>query len=214
MYSLGLDINGFLNAVGVASHVSVRDWFTVPTWLAASVLYVIVTGVVFGVGPNERSFQVLLFLMLFGVWLVHYGHSILDWFVTSAGLAATNPNPVSLFRALLAAGMFAALIAMHYNILADDFTRRMLGRGVAAEEALPIRGHMVKLLAPILGTAAAVVAAMGLVAEFSQLVFGTQGLFPKLEIVLLGVLGVGIGALLLSILRDYYGKRRDGGTND
>jgi hypothetical protein len=114
----------------------------------------------------------------------------------------------------MAAGMFAALIAMHYNILADDFTRRMLGRGVAAEEALPIRGHMVKLLAPILGTAAAVVAAMGLVAEFSQLVFGTQGLFPKLEIVLLGVLGVGIGALLLSILRDYYGKRRDGGTND
>jgi uncharacterized membrane protein len=68
----------------------------------------------------------------------------------------------------------------------------------------------VRLLLPVLFSAGAVAVTLGLVGEFSQLVFQGHGLFAKFEIVVLGGLGVAIGYVLLQILRAYYAKRKHG----
>jgi hypothetical protein len=186
-------------------------WFTLPILVAGVFAFVFATGIVFAAGPSERSFTIFLLLIIAATGAANYDHSILDWFLAIVPkVAVTNSNPVSVLKVLLGAGMFAAVVLMHYNILADDFTRRLLGRGVAAEEVVPVRRHMVRLLLPVLFSAGAVAVTLGLVGEFSQLVFQGHGLFAKFEIVVLGGLGVAIGYVLLQILRAYYAKRKHG----
>lgn len=188
--------------------VALREWLVLPAILVGTVVAVLLIGLAFAAGPSEQSFHIFLLIMIGLVGTVHYDHSILDWLLAAGGLSLVHQNPVSAPKLVLGCATFAAIILMHYNILSDDFTRRMLGRGVAAEEVLPVRGHMIRLLIPLLITATAVAGALALVGEFSQLIFENRGLFPKLEIVLLGAIGVAIGVLLLYILRGLYGRRQ------
>lgn len=209
----------FFNAYDVITYsdlwgpvVKIKYLPEMPLILPATFVVVLLIGLIFAAGPSEQSFHVFLLIMILIVGAVHYDHSILDWILAAGGLSLVHQNPVSAPKLVLGCATFAAVILMHYNILSDDFTRRMLGRGVAAEEVMPVRGHMVRMLVPLLTTATIIAGVLALVGEFSQLIFGDRGLFPKLEIVLLGALGVAIGSLLLYILRGLYGRRR-GETN-
>lgn len=193
--------------------IAIRD-VVVPAILVAIYGGVFLVGLAFAVGPSERSFTVFLLIMVLGFAIANYDHSVLEWLIApAAGVSIETFNTVSPPKILLAGIMFSAIAVMHYNILSDDFTRRLLGRGVAAEEVLPVRGHMIRFLLPVLGTAVAVATGLALVGEFSQLVFQRHGLFPKFEIVLLGIFGVSIGVLLLMILRELQ-KRGRSRTND
>jgi uncharacterized membrane protein len=187
-------------------------YITLPLIVVVVYGYVYLWGTLFAFVPSERSFQMLFYGILFGVFLTHYDHSILDWAVRAVfrGDLVVN-NPVSVFKIAVTTGILSTLVFMHYNILSDDFTKRMVRRGIPTNEAIRIRPSMMTVLVPILVAASVAATGLGLVGEFSALVFQNHGLFPKLEILLLGVLGVAVGFVLRSIIRELY---QAGGDED
>jgi hypothetical protein len=186
-------------------------WISLPTIVVIVYGYVLIIGVLFALVPSERSFQFFFYGIALALFFVNYDHTMLDWLlqaVFSATLAV--PNPISVFKIAIATILLGALAYMHYNILSDDFTKRMIRRGIPTEEAARIRPAMIASLLPLLTVCAAIAVGLGLVGEFSQLVFRDHGLFPKIEILLLGVFGVAIGFLLRSIIKELY----QGGGDD
>lgn len=174
--------------------------------------YVYLWGGMFAFVPSERSFQMFFHGILFAIFLTHYDHSILDWAVRAVFRGdLVNDNQVSVFKIAVTTGILSTLAFMHYNILADDFTKRMVRRGIPTNEAAKVRTSMMTVLLPILFAASIIATGMGLVGEFSALVFQNHGLFPKLEILLLGVLGVAVGFVLRSIIKELY---QAGGDED
>lgn len=165
--------------------------------------YVLFNGILFAIGPSERSFNLFFYGMLTALLVLNYDQSILDWFVILGAKARlATPQVVRWEKILLAGPFFLAIITMHYNILADDFARRMLRRGVPTEEVAQIRPGIFKILVPTIITASLLALGLSLVGEFSALTFGRQGLFPKVELVILALLGALIAFLLRGILRD------------
>jgi hypothetical protein len=171
--------------------------------------YVILSGVLFALGPSERGFAFFFGSMVLAVLVANYDHSIIDWFLgLFGGVRFQQRNPVSAFKILFAGLFFLVLIIMHYNVLADDFARRMLRRGVPTEEVAQIRSGMFKVLVPTVFTASAIAFGLAVLAEFSALVFQDSGLFlPKLQLFLLAALLVPIAFLIRGILLDLAGKR-------
>jgi hypothetical protein len=167
--------------------------------------YVFIWGGIFAFVPSERSYQMFFYGILFAILLTNYDHSILDWVVRAAFRAdLVNDHQVSVFKIAVTSGVLSTLAFMHYNILSDDFTKRMVRRGIPTNEAAKIRNSMMTVLVPILFAASVIATALALVGEFSALVFQNHGLFPKLEILLLGVLGVAVGFVLRSIIKELY----------
>ena len=176
-----------------------------PAVVVAVYGYVLIWGAMFAFVPSERSYQMFFYGMLFAVILAHYDHSILDWVVGAVfRVALVNVNHVSVFKIAVTTGLLSTLAFMHYTILSDDFTKRMVRRGIPTNEAAKIRNSMMTVLVPILLAASVIATAMGLVGEFSALVFQNHGLIPKIEILLLGVLGVAVGFVLRSIIKELY----------
>lgn len=174
--------------------------------------YVLLIGLLFALVPSERSFLFFFYGTALALFATHYDQSILDWItqgVYSARLGV--PNPVDVFKLMLASGILGAVIFMHYNILSDDFTKRMIRRGIPTDEVAKIRPAMMASLLPLLTVCAVIAGVLGLVGEFSELVFQNHGLFAKVEILLLGVFGVAIGFLLRSIIKELY---QGGGEED
>ncbi|MBI2078500.1 MAG: hypothetical protein HYT80_09060 [Euryarchaeota archaeon] len=167
--------------------------------------YTYLIGVLFALVPSERSFQFFFNGILTALFVLNYDHSVIDWLFLSVGGTARESNPVSLFKIIASCALLSAVIVMHYNILSDDFTRRMIRRGIPTEEAARIRPGMVASLLPLLFACGVVAAVLGVIGEFSALIFGAQrGLFPKMEIVLLGGIGIGIAYVLRSIIKELY----------
>ena len=173
--------------------------------------YTYLIGILFALVPSERSFQFFFNGILAALFVLNYDHSVIDWLVLSIGASVRQQNPVSVFKLVASSALFSAVIFMHYNILSDDFTRRMVRRGIPTEEAAMIRQGMMKSLVPLLFACVIVAGALGLVAEFSALVFQSHGLLPKIEIVLLGGLGIAIGYVLRSIIKELY---QSGGSEE
>lgn len=185
-------------------HVTFK-YFTLPAIIVLVYGYVYLWGVLFALVPSERSFQLFFYGIMFALFLIHYDHSILDWAVRAVFRGDLRvPNPVSLFKVALATGILSTVVYMHYNILGDDFTKRLVRRGIPTEELAHVRTNMMTVLAPILFAASVIAVAIAFVGEFSALVFQDHGLFPKIEILLLGVFGVAIGFVLRSIIRELY----------
>lgn len=168
--------------------------------------YVYLWGGMFAFVPSERSYQMFFYGMLFAVFLANYDHSVLDWAVRAVFRGdLVNQNQVSVFKLATTVGILSTLAFMHYNILSDDFTKRMVRRGIPTNEVARIRSSMMSVLLPILFAASVVATGLALVGEFSALVFQNHGLpLPKLEILILGVLGVAVGFVLRSIIKELY----------
>ncbi len=177
--------------------------------------YVLVNGILFTLGPSERSFNFFFAAMMLAVIVANYDQSILDWIVKFFAAATLRPqNVVSALKILFAALFFLILIVMPYNILSDDFARRMLRPGVTTEEVARIRPGMFKVLIPAILTAGAAATGLALLGEFSSLIFGQGGLFVrKVQVVLLAALVVPMAFLIRSILRDLARQRESAGPN-
>lgn len=175
--------------------------------------YVLFNGVVFALGPSERSFNFFFSSMILALLVVNYDHSIIDWFTMfGAGVKAAIIHVNHPFKILFAGLFFLVLVIMHYNILSDDFARRMLRRGVPTEEVAQIRAGMFQAAIPAILTASVIAFVLSIVAWFAGFIFRDVGLFiPKLELVLLAALFVPIAFLLRGILKDLAGKRSGNG---
>lgn len=186
-------------------------YFALPAILVLVYGYVLLAGILFALGPSERSFNLFFYSMLFALFLVNYDHSIIDWFAFgAAGFKFQLSNLVSASKIILGGAFVLFVALMHYNILADDFSRRMLRRGVPTEEALRIRPGMLKVLFPTIIAAAALASGLAILGEISAFVFGNHGLFVrKINLVLLGVIGIAIAFTLRGILREM-GRRGRG----
>lgn len=187
-------------------------YFVLPAMIVFVYGYVLLTGLLFALGPSERSFNLFFFSMLAGLFLVNYDHSIIDWLAFGqVGLKFRIPvsQIVSAFKVLLAGPFFLFVILMHYNILADDFAKRMMRRGLPTEEALKVRPGMLKVLVPTVVAASALAAALALLGEVSAFVFNYHGLFVrKINLVLLAGVGIALAFTLRGILREM--DRREG----
>lgn len=171
--------------------------------------YVLFNGLLFALGPSERSFGFFFSSMIFALLVANYDHSIIDWFLSlfAPGRFAII-HIVSPWKILFAGVFLLCIIAMHYNILSDDFARRMLRRGVPTEEVAQVRPGMFKVMVPTVITASAVAFAMSLLGWFVGLIFRENPLYvAKLQLFLMAGLLVPIAFLLRSILRDLLGKR-------
>lgn len=177
-------------------------YFALPAILVFVYGFILFAGILFALGPSERSFNFYFYSMIFALLLVNYDHSIIDW-VAFTVVKFRIANIVSAFKIILAGPFLLFVALMHYNILADDFTRRMLRRGVPTEEALRIRPKMLQVLFPTVVAASALAAALALVGEVSAFVFNYHGLFVrKLNLLLLAGIGVAVAFTLRSILRE------------
>lgn len=166
--------------------------------------YVLLNGILFALGPSERSFSFFFFSMVVALLVLNYDQSVLDWFVQYFAQAQLRPqNTVSAFKILFAGLFFLVIITMHYNILSDDFARRMLRRGVPTDEVAQVRPGMFKVLVPTVLTAGALAFGLALVGELGALIFQQHGLFlSKLQLVLLAALIVPMAYLIRGILRE------------
>lgn len=187
-------------------------WFSLPAIVVIVYGYVLFGGILFALVPSERSFQMFFITIAASLFVSNYDHTTLDWFqrFLVKGLSVGNQNPVDVRKLPLVAGALGAMIYMHYNILADDFTRRMIRRGIPTEEVHRIRPAMLTSLLPLLTLCAGAIVAIGLVGHLSALIFQDHGLIPKLEMVMLGGFGVLIGYILLSIIKELY---QEGGND-
>lgn len=195
-------------------NVSLR-WFSLPAIVVVVYGYVLLGGILFALVPSERSFGAFFFTVAAALFLTNYDHTNLDWFqriLVRRGQALLQ-NPVSVFKLVAIGGALGAMIYMHYNILADDFTRRMIRRGIPTEEVHRIRPAMLASLLPLLAICVGAIVVVGLVGELSALVFQDHGLIPKLEMLILGVFGVLIGYILLSIIKELYQAGGDEGEH-
>lgn len=173
-----------------------------PALLVVVYGYVLLSGILFALGPSEKGFTFFFGAMILALLVINYDHSVLDWFLFLTVARIIPPNPVSVFKIVLAGLFMLVVIAMHYNVLADDFARRMIQRGLPTEEAARIRPGMFKVLVPTVLTAAGVATGLALVGEFGALVFQQSTLFlPKLELLLLAALVVPMAFLIRAILR-------------
>jgi hypothetical protein len=186
-------------------------WIVLPGIVVGVFGYVLLIGLLFALVPSERSFQVFFYGICAALFAINYDHTVLDWIFQAVFSASLRvPNQVNVFKLVLASGILGAMIYMHYNILSDDFTKRMIRRGIPTDEIARIRPAMIASLLPLLTICTVIAGVMGLVGEFSELVFQNHGLFAKLPILLLGVFGVTIAFLLKSIIKELY----QGGGDD
>jgi hypothetical protein len=171
--------------------------------------YVFFNGLLFALGPSERSFGLFFSSMIFALLVANYDNSIIDWFLTLfGGVTIRIVHRVHPMKILFAGLFFLAVIAMHYNILSDDFARRMLRRGVPTEEVAQVRPGMFKVMVPTVLTAGVVAFGLSLLGWFSSFVFQDNPLHvSKLELFLLAALLVPMAFLLRGILRDLVSKR-------
>lgn len=187
-----------------AGNISFK-YFELPAIVVFVYGYVFLIGILFALVPSERSFTFFFYGILAALVVVQYDHSVIDWVLGVVFRGSLRvPNPVSVIKVALVAGLLSTVILMHYNILSDDFTKRMIRRGIPTEEAVRIRPGIYKSLVPLLTSCTLAAVGLGLVGEFSALVFQSHGLFPKIEIVLLGAFGVVLGFILRSIIRELY----------
>lgn len=186
--------------------------------LFGTLVYVLLNGLLFALGPSERSFNFFFGAMILGLLVLNYDHSILDWLWIAAKSVATPAidNDVDFWKILIAGAFFLIIISMHYNVLSDDFARRMIRRGVPTSEAARIRPGMFKILVPLVITAGAVATGLALVAEFSALIFSGHGLAPKVQLFLLAALVIPMAFLIRNILREMskeHARGPNGGPN-
>lgn len=184
-------------------------YFVLPLLVVMVYGYVLLMGLLFALGPSERTFRWFFATMMGALLVANYDQSILDWFLRFFAAAALRPqNVVSAMKILFAGLFFLVLIIMHYNILADDFARRLLRRGVPTEEVARIRPNMFKVLVPAILTAGGVAFGLALLGEAGALLFQQGGLLiPKVQLLLLAALVVPMAYLVRGILRDLAQRR-------
>lgn len=185
--------------------------FAIHSWLVIVYGYVFLVGILFALGPSERSFRLFFFLMMAALLAIHYDHSILDWFLRAFLTADIRPqNAVSVFKILFSCLFLVVIIVMHYNVLSDDFARRFLRRGVPTDEVARVRPGVFKVLVPTILSAAALATALGLLGELGQLIFRDTTFLPgKLQLFVLAGLMVPVAFLIRGILRDLAGQRKN-----
>lgn len=170
--------------------------------------YPLLMGVLFALGPSERTFRFFFYSMLAAVLAVNYDHSIVDWFFSLFRLTLRPHNPVGPLKVATSGLLLLVLIAMHYNVLSDDFARRMIRRGIPIDEVAHLRPAMFKVLVPTVMTAIGVAFALALVGEFSSFIFGQAPQLPgKVQLWVLAGLVIPIAFLLRSILRELAARR-------